>query len=86
MLLRHAWLSELMKPPALLEADEDGETDAIAECSPDGRVDREVAEWVVLAIERRKNGLMGKKDKPALHAAPLDSMSSPSLDKTPLPT
>jgi mitogen-activated protein kinase kinase len=72
-----------MKPPVILEADEDGETDNTTECSPDGIADREVADWVVSAIERRKNGLMGKKEKPALHAAPLDSMSSPSLDKVP---
>ncbi|KAI9766922.1 MAG: hypothetical protein M1840_006219 [Geoglossum simile] len=83
MLLRHAWLSELMKPPAIFETDEDGETDTPSECSPDGTVDKEVAEWVVSAIERRKSGLMGKKEKPALHAAPLDSMSSPALDKVP---
>ncbi|KAH0561941.1 hypothetical protein GP486_003348 [Trichoglossum hirsutum] len=85
MLLRHAWLSGLMKPPAILEADEDGEADGLntTESSPDNVVDREVAEWVTAAIERRKSGLMGKKEKPALHAAPLDSVSSPSLDKGP---
>ncbi|KAH0543243.1 hypothetical protein FGG08_002407 [Glutinoglossum americanum] len=86
MLLRHAWLSELMKPPAILETDEDGESEGLNSgetSSPDGTADKEVAEWVIAAIERRKNGLMGKKEKPALHAAPLDSMSSPSLEKVP---
>lgn len=38
-----------------------------------GTEDDEVAAWVKNAIERKKNGLMGFADKPALHAAPLDA-------------
>jgi mitogen-activated protein kinase kinase len=37
--------------------------------------DREVAEWVKHAMERKAAGLMGSSAKPALHAAPLDSVS-----------
>lgn len=40
--------------------------------------DKEVADWVKDAIEKRKKGLLGKgAQKPALHAAPLDVMPSP---------
>ena len=38
----------------------------------DGFVDKEVGEWVIDALDRRKRGVMGKAAKPALHAAPLD--------------
>jgi len=45
-------------------------------------VDREVGEWVLGALERRKNGTMGKSAKPALHAAPLDAaVGSPVAEK-----
>ena len=40
-----------------------------------GTEDEEVAEWVKNALERKKNGLMGESLKPALHTAPLDSIS-----------
>jgi len=39
-------------------------------------VDREVGEWVIGALDRRKRGVMGKSIKPALHAAPLDAVGS----------
>ncbi|KAK5726070.1 MAP kinase kinase Wis1 [Elasticomyces elasticus] len=42
-----------------------------------GFVDREVGEWVIGALDRRKNGTMAKSAKPALHAAPLDAVGSP---------
>ena len=42
-------------------------------------VDKEVADWVKDAIDKRKRGVLGKGvPKPALHAAPLDAVSSPS--------
>jgi mitogen-activated protein kinase kinase len=71
MLLEHPWLASLSKPHSISE--EDGETAS----SPDhtGTEDPEVAEWVKTAIERKKNGLMGESKKPALHAAPLDTVS-----------
>jgi mitogen-activated protein kinase kinase len=48
---------------------------------PPNVVNVEVARWVIQAIERRRQGKMGKKEKPALHAAPLDVMVSPSTEK-----
>ncbi|KAF2010952.1 kinase-like protein [Aaosphaeria arxii CBS 175.79] len=41
-------------------------------------IDQEVADWVKDAVEKRKKGILGKAPKPALHAAPLDAVSSPS--------
>jgi mitogen-activated protein kinase kinase len=44
-------------------------------------VDREVGEWVRGQIEKKRNGTLGKKAKPALHAAPLNVTSSPKSNK-----
>jgi mitogen-activated protein kinase kinase len=99
MLLEHAWLAPLVKPAAILEADEDEEElaegdetasvgSAGSRCSLDSDEktvvrDKEVADWVKAAIERRRNGTMGNgAQKPALHAAPLDAMASPSHEST----
>lgn len=41
-------------------------------------VDREVGEWVRGQIEKKRNGTLGRKAKPALHAAPLDATKSTS--------
>ncbi len=86
MLIRHAWLSPLMKPPTIAE-DEEAEAaaeaghDTIAEPLPE-TADKEVADWVKAAIERKISGKMAKSDKPALHAAPLDAVpGSPLLSK-----
>lgn len=49
---------------------------------PDNVIDAEVAEWVIAAIAKRKAGKLGKSEKPALHAAPLDSVTSPVAEKT----
>lgn len=40
-------------------------------------VDKEVGEWVIEALDRRKRGVLGRSAKPALHAAPLDAVPSP---------
>lgn len=82
MLLQHAWLAPLLKPPTITEEDEEaaeaGEEPAAAAGANDPTTaDKEVAEWAKVAIERRRNGTMGKKAKPALHAAPLDAVPSP---------
>jgi mitogen-activated protein kinase kinase len=74
MLLQHGWLAPLSKPAPITEGDEDEEG------SPNlgvgsGTDDKEVAEWVLSSIERRKKGIMGEIKKPALHAAPLDTVS-----------
>ena len=125
MLLQHAWLAPLLKPPTISEEDEDVETatpqttlpatsapdtssqagaaegitvsDAAlgaagaaaqtalaplttAEVEPT-TADKEVAEWVKAAIERRRNGTMGRSAKPALHTAPLDAVQSPTVER-----
>ena len=82
MLLQHAWLAPLVKPETIMEEDEEA---AEAGDMPlpgaggedDGFVDREVGEWVIDAIDKRKRGVLGNSAKPALHAAPLDAVGSP---------
>jgi len=49
---------------------------------PENVVDVEVAKWVVEAIAKRKAGKLGKSEKPALHAAPLDAVTSPIAERT----
>lgn len=91
MLLQHAWLAELLKPAPIMEEDEDAtppETQPEAEITPEdetpgGIVDKEVAEWVRNALERRRLGKMKKGEKPALHAAPLDVVVSPEAEVVP---
>ena len=75
MLLQHGWLAELSKPMTITEEDEDADEGGQAELGKSGTEDEEVAAWVKNALERKKNGLMGESLKPALHAAPLDSVS-----------
>jgi len=74
MLLQHGWLAPLSKPPAITEEDENEEGEAL-NIETQGTEDEEVADWVKNALERKRNGLMGESQKPALHAAPLDSLS-----------
>ena len=73
MLLRHPWLSALLKPPIITEEDEGIVQEGLNKTpnSPDV-VDQELSEWVISAIEARRNKLPGNVHKaPALHAAPL---------------
>ena len=78
MLLRHAWLAPLVLPSTIAEEDEETTEEAgIDEAMAPGIVNKEVAQWVVNAMERKRNGTMGKKAKPALHAAPLDAAPNP---------
>lgn len=87
MLLRHGWLSLLMKPPTISE---DEEAEKAAEAGGDVAAgiepllltaDKEVAEWVESAMERKRAGKMAVSEKPALHAVPLDAMpGSPLMD------
>jgi mitogen-activated protein kinase kinase len=85
MLLRHAWLAPLMKPPTISE-DEEAEKAAEAgiesafsnDPTPD-TADREVADWVKSAMERKKAGKMAESKKPALHEAPLDAVPGNSM-------
>ena len=103
MLLQHAWLAPLLKPPTISEDDEEA-AEAAAAAGRDIKTvdlglgkgegiggvpgvgdatteDREVADWAIAAIERRKTGGAGKKAKPALHAAPLDAVADASPAK-----
>lgn len=82
-LLRHAWLAPLLKPPTISEEDEDRLSDPNLETVGPVTADKEVAEWVCEAMGRRRNGKMGDKAKPALHAAPLDAVPSPSGESIP---
>jgi len=90
MLLQHAWLAPLAKPETITEEDEDEvvaatEADASEAAGDKGLpepidavFDQEVADWVKGAIEKRRKGTMKRAEKPALHAAPLDAVQSPS--------
>ena len=77
-LLQHPWLTPLLKPPSISEEDENLPDEVAQEAMASGTFDNEVAQWVSNAMERKRNGTMGKKAKPALHAAPLDAVPSPS--------
>ena len=80
-LLQHPWLAPLLKPPTISEEEEDFASERISqEVVASGAFDKEVAQWVLSAMERKRNGTMGKKVKPALHAAPLDVVPSLSPD------
>ena len=81
LLLRHPWLAPLLKPPTISEEDEEAAEEASSEETTGPAVlDKEVADWVLNAMERRRSGKMGKKAKPALHAAPLDAVPSPHAE------
>ncbi|KAL8957544.1 MAG: hypothetical protein Q9193_005212 [Seirophora villosa] len=86
MLLRHPWLAPLLKPPTITEEDEDmlGVDIETQPGSPfnAGVLDHEVADWIKGAMDRRRNGTMGKGSKPALHAAPLDAVPNPTQATT----
>jgi mitogen-activated protein kinase kinase len=61
----------------ITEEDEDAEDTGEIEVEQyHGTEDKEVADWVKSAMERKRKGLMGEAKKPALHAAPLNSVGS----------
>ncbi|KPM45081.1 hypothetical protein AK830_g1428 [Neonectria ditissima] len=82
MLLKHPWLIEFTKPKTITEEAEEGEeADKVAEAV--GKIhlaptteDPEVAKWVMSVLKRKEDGMDGGgPSQPALHAAPLDSVS-----------
>jgi mitogen-activated protein kinase kinase len=88
MLLTHPWIKSLSKPETIdedVEAEDAAADDNLADAAgalnlsgpTDGSGgDYEVAEWVNSVLERKRKGLLkGIAEKPALHAAPLDSVS-----------
>jgi mitogen-activated protein kinase kinase len=88
MLLAHPWIKSLSKPETInedAEAEDAAADDELADAAgalnlsgpTDGSGgDYEVAEWVNSVLERKQKGLLERTaQKPALHAAPLDSVS-----------
>ncbi|KAL7795819.1 kinase-like domain-containing protein [Trichoderma ceciliae] len=82
LLLKHPWIKTLSKPETITEVAEDDEAaEKVAEAVGhidlnSGTEDVEVAEWVQSVLKKnaeRQNG--DGPSKPALHAAPLDSIS-----------
>lgn len=57
MLLQHIWLAQLSMPETISEEDEDTETTGNVESSTINNMingDKEVADWVISALERKK--------------------------------
>ena len=85
MLLRHAWLAVLLKPPTISEdeegedAAENGVSSAFTNSSTPDTADREVAAWVKGAMEKKAAGKLAAHKKPALHEAPLDAVPGSPL-------
>lgn len=86
MLLLHSWIKSLTKfetiteeAEAESEATENDLADAAAKqlsISAEGAGDPEVAAWVNDVLDRKKKGLQPiSMERPALHAAPLDTVS-----------
>lgn len=82
MLLKHPWLNQLTKPETITEEAEDGEeadqaAEAVGNMTLDSSTDdAEVAEWVHNVLNGNQPGLINSEpSRPALHAAPLDSVS-----------
>lgn len=82
MLLKHPWIQSLSKPETITEVAEDDEAaDKVAEAVghidlSSGTEDVEVADWVKSVLKKVAEGKNGDgPSKPALHAAPLDSIS-----------
>jgi len=82
MLLNHGWLAPLSKPATISEEDEALGEDLAALDLDDHTVggkenmfDKEVSEWCIAAMERKRQGKMGAAVKPALHKVALDASS-----------
>ncbi|KAJ3532692.1 hypothetical protein NM208_g8322 [Fusarium decemcellulare] len=82
MLLKHPWLNEFTKPQTITEEAEEGEeaekvAEAVGKMDLNSSTDdAEVAEWVNSVFQRKKDGTDNDgPTRPALHTAPLDSVS-----------
>lgn len=86
MLLLHPWIKSLSKPETITEeaeAESEATDNDLADAAAkqlsinEGSGDAEVAQWVQEAMERKKQGGLQptSTEKPALHAAPFDSVS-----------
>nr|XP_036575192.1 mitogen activated protein kinase kinase [Colletotrichum truncatum]KAF6781731.1 mitogen activated protein kinase kinase [Colletotrichum truncatum] len=85
MLLQHPWMAPFSKIETITEEAEEGDeadaaADAVGKMSlTSSTEDEEVAAWVNSVLERKRKGLDPKSvSRPALHAAPLDSVSPAS--------
>ncbi|KAJ5596838.1 MAP kinase kinase PBS2 [Penicillium hetheringtonii] len=76
MLLRHAWLVPLMRPPTEADATEAAAVEPGQAPPASMTEDKEVADWVHQQLQRRKDGLLKDVEKPALHAVALDKMAN----------
>ncbi|KAJ5359341.1 MAP kinase kinase PBS2 [Penicillium cataractarum] len=90
MLLRHPWLTPLMRPPTEADAEsasQPSEASAPPETPSFLTEDKEVAEWVQKQLERRKDGHLHDAKKPALHAVALDKVATSPIhdEETPIP-
>lgn len=85
MLLQHPWIKSLSKPETITEeaeAEVEATDNELADATAkqlsinEGLGDSEVAAWANDVMDRKKKGLQPASiERPALHAAPLDSMS-----------
>jgi len=89
MLLQHPWLKSLGRPETITEdaeAEDAAADDELVDAAgalnlsaPTGSAegcDSEIAGWVNSVLDRKRKGLLqDAKNKPALHAAPLDTVS-----------
>lgn len=86
MLLQHPWIKGFGKPETITEeseAESEATDNALADAaarqlniSAEGAGDEEVAAWVLEVMDRQRKGLEpASAQKPALHAAPMDSVS-----------
>ncbi|POS81316.1 MAP kinase kinase PBS2 [Diaporthe helianthi] len=85
MLLLHPWIKSLGKPETIAEeaeAESEATDNDLADAAAkklsikEGSGDDEVALWAQEAMERKKHGLQPTSaERPALHAAPFDSVS-----------
>jgi mitogen-activated protein kinase kinase len=75
MLLAHGWLASLSKPTTISEEDEElAESLGAVELASEGGMDSGAGGENTYDKEKR-SGKMASATKPALHAAPLDSIS-----------
>lgn len=83
-----------MKPPTISEDEEAEKAAEAGDSMGEGSIledqattaDKEVAEWVQTALQKKRDGKLSFAKKPALHEAPLDAVpGSPLMSKDEAP-